>query len=81
MQSNILHTVERRLEVWVNWTLRFGDFGLGYPHKSLIASLQETGGLRIKTTGPTYPPENPEADQMGALVLEMHQQNKKMAMA
>jgi len=81
MQNDVIQYVERRLEEWADWYLRYNDFGLGYPKKSLEARLMETGGYLVKTTGPVYPPENVEAEEIEGLVAEIARQTPKLAQA
>ena len=41
----------------------------------------ETGGYLVKTTGPVYPAENVEAEEIEGLVAEIARQTPKLAQA
>ena len=49
-------------------------------NKAILDALQ-AGGYLIKTTGPIYPPENAEAEEIEALVSEIARQTPKLAQA
>lgn len=65
--------VERRLQAWADWYSRGCGFGLGYPSKNLMAILQETGGLLIKSTGEIPLPMNASAEEIEKLIAELAQ--------
>jgi hypothetical protein len=67
--------LERRLQNWGRWLLKSLNNGLGYPGQStLVTALQ---GSRATAKPPQ--PDNPEAEEIDAIVKKMAEQNKGWA--
>ena len=83
MKNNtVTRYIEQRLKAWANYYLRYGDYGLGFPKKSLVATIMEgTGYTPGQGRAPQSIPENEAAEQMECLVNELALQNAKLATA
>lgn len=74
-----LLNTKKRLTQWGNWCYQITTMGLGYSHKSLIAKLQEEGGIVISATAKQLVPTNEEAEEMNALIEQLAQQKPQGA--
>jgi hypothetical protein len=72
--------VKQRLEEWAKWFGRKNANVLGYPGCSMEYHLM-TSGIVTKSTAPKAIPTHEAAEEIEALINEMHQQNKMMALA
>ncbi len=74
-----LDYVEYRLGEWAKWAY-MGDFGIGYPPKTIIAKMLEDGGIREQgKRGKLTEPEHPSAEEMDAIILELVRDNRVLA--
>lgn len=79
MIHNVNEYIDCRLDEWANWYLQYGDFGLGYPRRSIEGRLMDEGGVLIKSTASRDLLCNAEAEEIEKMVLELNQQNSRLA--
>lgn len=79
-ESGILIYINERLSKWADWYIYHGDFGIGYPHKSVEARLIEGGGLVFRSNT-HHIPSNELAEETEKLVNELALQNHRLANA
>lgn len=79
MNYSIQEYIEYRLEEWAKWYLRGNSLGLGYPRASLEGRMMESCGVIAKSTVPPGLLCNAEAEEIEKMVLELNQQNERMA--
>lgn len=72
--------LEERLHQWAEWYSRGNFCGLGYPPYSLEYRIMREGTV-VRSTGPRSFPANEAAEEIEALVCEMAQHNRNMALA
>lgn len=70
--------VDARLDQWAAWYSTGNSYGLGYPRRSMEHLLM-TEAVMSKSVTSKYLPCNEDAEEIEALVVEMENQNKKMA--
>ena len=75
---DLLNT-KKRLTQWGNWCYQITTMGLGYSHKSLIAKLQEEGGIVISATAKVLVPSNEQAEEMDTLIERLAEQKPQGA--
>src|SRR5579862_7677339 len=80
MNENFMAYVEKRLEHWAQWFHSNHHYGLGF-HSETIEYVMMTVGVLIKSTGVKPLPVDEDAEEIEALVVEMAEQNSKMATA
>lgn len=78
INHNVLIYINKRLSHWANWFVHHGDFGLGFPHKSLEGRLIDNGGILTHSTI-RYIPSNGMAEETENLIKELAEQNTKLA--
>lgn len=59
--------IEYRLREWGNWITYCIHYGLGYPGRSTIVAAKEGS----RSTAPSYPKDNPDAEEINRLVLHL----------
>lgn len=69
--SNQLFITKKRLTAWGNWCHHIVTMGLGYSNQSLIAKLQQEGGMIIKGTNTLLIPSNEDAEEIDALLNQL----------
>ncbi|PIZ05172.1 MAG: hypothetical protein COY58_00530 [Gammaproteobacteria bacterium CG_4_10_14_0_8_um_filter_38_16] len=68
--TDLLNT-KKRLTEWGNWCYRITTMGLGYSNRTLLAKLQEEGGMIIQGTAKILIPTNEKAEEMNDLVEQL----------
>ncbi|GAB4394070.1 MAG: hypothetical protein Tsb005_15030 [Gammaproteobacteria bacterium] len=80
--NEMLYYVEQRLAQWADWTLRYGDFGLGYPKQSTAALVASNSIVAQRhTRGSAYIPVNAHAEAIERMVKELAAQDALLARA
>jgi len=77
--KNTEQYLENRLQVWADWYTRSLSLGLGYPPKNLMAKLQETGGLPLRSNGQSPILSHPQAEEIEKLVCQLSEQYRFLA--
>lgn len=78
MNYDINDYVESRLEEWAEWYLKHGDFGLGYPWRSIEGRMIDNGGIIIRGIAPEVLC-NTEAEEIEHMVQELYRQDEFLA--
>lgn len=68
--ADLLSTKKRLIE-WGNWCYRITTVGIGYSNRTLLAKLQEDGGIIIQGTAKILMPTNEKAEEMNELVEQL----------
>lgn len=63
-----LFSVKKRLTEWGCWCEQIVTCGLGHSHQSLLAKMQNNGGVMIRATNKNFAPNNPRAEEVNALI-------------
>jgi hypothetical protein len=79
IDPNIIIYINDRLSHWAKWFAYYGDYGLGFPHKSPEARLMD-GDVRCRART-NYIPSNSKAEETEMLVKELAGQNSRLAIA
>ena len=64
LDHQLLLLTRRQLMNWGSWSKRLTALGLGYANQSLLARLQQQGGMIVRSTAKPRLPKNPEAESM-----------------
>lgn len=80
-ENDCLEIIELLLEHWGNWVFNGNRTNLGYSHLSNIGAIMESGGMYIKVIGKKPLEEDPRAQEMEDLIIELTHRYPKEAEA
>ncbi|MCP5003435.1 MAG: hypothetical protein GY941_05705, partial [Planctomycetes bacterium] len=58
-----------RLEAWGRWQI--DNIGIGWPSQSVFIAGDEGNGINTKGSGLKYIPDNPEAEEVDAILADL----------
>lgn len=80
MSDEFMTYVETRLLQWADWCGSGNWYGLGYPSTSIVYRIM-TEGVIINSTAPKHIPDNKEAEEIEALIVELGKHSEQLAIA